>query len=144
MREVHPHADEDEVLRDGPCREEFYFRKGRGAPMELVSALFALYNDRFFSGQLAAVSCVVDYGQALPYVGRYDAGLVRITTHALNQGYEYFRDVMLHEMAHAYVRVVLGDKGESHGPLWRAEAERLGVYIDDEFLEIDTPLESIW
>lgn len=145
MREIHPHADEDQVLRDGNCREAFYRHKAlRSPPQCLLGELLAQYNNRFFDGALSAVGAVVLEDPGLPFVGRYGDGLIELNILAFSEGYEYFRDVLLHEMAHAYARTILGDTGEAHGDAWRTVALRLGVHIDAAFLEFDTPLESVW
>lgn len=136
--EVHPHADPDGVLRDGDARLTFFrMRTEKAAPVDILAALYRRYNDRFFDGVLSRPILLVA-PRGADFVGRYrcppDAPRpVIIVRDDMLDGYESVRDTLLHEMCHQHVREVQGDHDEeSHGPKWRALAERCGVGVDRE------------
>lgn len=133
----HPHADPDGYLRDGGLRGEFFRLKVTGVPfLDIVLVLSREYNTLFFNGELPDIPFEIVEGAEFDYLGslRWDAGdgPRRVCLNALVfTGYETFRDTLVHEMCHQYIREVLGDRTEdSHGPQWIACATRCGVYIE--------------
>lgn len=136
---THPFADSDGIVRDERLRSEFFKLRCSGASFtEVMSAMHAGYNRLFFSGQLQTLPFEVIDGDTEPD-GRfhYDSGdgdVCRIAMHKdMFDWYEPFRDTLLHEMCHQYVRIVLGDiTEESHGAKWQLAAVACGVRLPDE------------
>ncbi len=82
-----------------------------------LERLFARYNFRYWEGKLPSYSVRVDS----TYKGCYCEKRTRTITMNVEslRSYREIRGVLLHEMAHAAVRVV------GHGAIWQAEMERL-------------------
>lgn len=139
IRDVHPHADADGILRDGECRSR-YFRccvETDRDPDRVLPAMFDLFNAHFFGGALPTPDFVVAHdhgysGNLQWFDGRPAEAILFIDADVLLGGYEWARDVLLHEMCHLYVRAVLKDEDSpAHSPAWVEQADRLGVYVSE-------------
>ena len=140
MREVHPFADEDGILRDGGCRCHYHqmiYWHGRENPGMILAEMFDLYNRHFFDDllpapRIEAVDEMDGCGNLHWEQGDPGASILTVRTATLLGGYEWARDVLLHEMCHLYVRAVLRDEeSSSHAAVWVEQADRLGVYVSD-------------
>ncbi len=131
----HPHADPDGILRDGSCRANFFRAKVVMKDHDGVARIMAdQYNRLFFYGRLPMSSLRVRVVHHPDHFGSFSLGsrIIQIDPEAM-ESYEVFRDTMLHEMCHAYQRLVEFDTtGAAHSPAWLAQAQALGVYISEE------------
>jgi hypothetical protein len=113
-------------------------RQGDESARTLYAA-FAEYNARFFAGKLGSPLVLITQPQSLrnlgDYIERDVMGLesrIRIAPVAVRQGERFARDVLLHEMIHAWQSEVadVHEKGyRGHGPKFAAECNRIGALL---------------
>jgi len=132
-----PHADPDGILRDGGLRREFFRMKCTDmSNSDIMSVLYLQYNTVFFGGALPIIPLDVVSSDDIDFLGRLcwdvEDGPRRIMLSTeVFAGYEPFRNTLLHEMCHQYVREVLRDVEEAaHGLQWQARAARCGIARD--------------
>lgn len=136
-RVPHPCAEQDGIVRDGSLRSTFFKMKcEKTPPVELIARMFAAYNALFFNNSLQLPQ--FEAREEFEVAGRFTypcladptADVRIILCSSQLDWYESFRDTLLHEMCHQYVRCVLCDMDEdSHSEAWNAIARRCGVRL---------------
>ena len=137
---THPHADSDGIVRDGNLRRTFFRMKVEGASdSEILHSFYILYNDRFFRSQLPRIPLEVVEGET-DFHGRFhwetENGALTELKLLLRwdqfMGYEWFRESLLHEMCHVWVRCIEGDvsiEQDPHGEAWSRKASEMGLRL---------------
>lgn len=100
----------------------------------VFEALWPIYNRRVFRGQMQLPQLVVlehspPYGQWHTPDEESDAEWMALHPCILRDGYDFFRDTLLHEMCHQFQRQILKDDGPSHSAVWLRLAKTLDLYL---------------
>lgn len=105
-------------------------------PAKDIYAAYNDYNRRFFADKLGVPFLLITQAKSArtlgDYIGRDEHGLesrIRISPAAVKRGPRFVKDVLLHEMIHAWQMEVEKDGENSyrgHGPKFAAECTRIG------------------
>lgn len=106
---------------------------------QMLYAAFGVYNEQFFGGNLGAPLVLITNPKSARTLGDYIVrdvhGLesrIRIAPRCVDRGEAFLRDVLLHEMVHAWQEEIEEDGEDGyrgHGPKFAAKCTEIGAAL---------------